>query len=97
MSPMPISGTHPNRQKSTWKISRSIMVIATALLLLGGAMHRPPQATPAANPTTIPAGRKAETIAVISIDGPIDGVTTRSIERREDLGLTVESDERFEV
>ena len=45
-------------------------------------MHRPPQATPAANPTTIPAGRKAETIAVISIDGPIDGVTTRSIERR---------------
>ena len=79
---MPISGTHPNRPKSTWKISRSIMVIATALLLLGGAMHRPPQATPAANPTTIPAGRKAETIAVISIDGPIDGVTTRSIERR---------------
>lgn len=82
MSPMPISGTHPNRPKSTWRISRSIMVIATALLLLGGAMHRPPQATPAANPTTIPAGRKAETIAVISIDGPIDGVTTRSIERR---------------
>ena len=79
---MPISGTHPNRPKSTWKISRSIMVIATALLLLGGAMHRPPQTTPAANPTTIPAGRKAETIAVISIDGPIDGVTTRSIERR---------------
>ena len=64
-------------------ISRSFMVVATIMLLLGaGDSNWPTQTVPPSNPTTIPAGRKAETIAIISIDGPIDGVTTRSITRR---------------
>jgi len=35
-------------------------------------------------PTAVPAGRQANTIAIISIHGPIDGLTTRSLKRRLD-------------
>jgi membrane-bound serine protease (ClpP class) len=83
MNPMLNSGIHPNRTRTSRLISRSFMAMATLMLLLGsGALHRPTQAVPDSDLTSIPAGRKAETIAIISIDGPIDGVTTRSIARR---------------
>ncbi len=53
------------------------------MLLIGAAaVDRSPRPQSASDLTPIPAGRKAETIAIISVDGPIDGVTTRSIERR---------------
>lgn len=59
------------------------MIVAGVMLLIGtAALDRSPRPQSATDLTPIPAGRKAETIAIISVDGPIDGVTTRSIERR---------------
>lgn len=54
------------------------------LLLIGLVAEAAPvgiQSTPI-KPIAIPAGRKAESVAVLPIHGPIDGVTTRSLERR---------------
>ncbi|MDG2022712.1 MAG: NfeD family protein [Phycisphaerales bacterium] len=83
MSPMLNSGNHPRHQGSIQKISRTCLIVAAAMLLIGAAAVNPsPRPQSPSDLTPIPAGRKAETIAIISIDGPIDGVTTRSIERR---------------
>jgi membrane-bound serine protease (ClpP class) len=55
-------------------------VFVAALLLAIDAEARP-QETPAA---AVPAGRQANHIAIVSIHGPIDGITTRSLDRRLD-------------
>jgi membrane-bound serine protease (ClpP class) len=52
-----------------------------AALLLAIDAEARPQETPAA---AVPAGRQANHIAIISIHGPIDGITTRSLDRRLD-------------
>ena len=83
MRPMLNSGNHPRHRGSIQKISRTCLIVAAAMLLIGAAaVDRSPRPQSASDLTPIPAGRKAETIAIISVDGPIDGVTTRSIERR---------------
>jgi membrane-bound serine protease (ClpP class) len=50
------------------------------LLMLGMAAPRDDDGSAIA----VPAGRQANTIALISIHGPIDGLTTRSLQRRID-------------
>ncbi len=52
-----------------------------AALLLAIDAEARPQETPAA---AVPAGRQANHIAIVSIHGPIDGITTRSLDRRLD-------------
>ena len=77
------SGNQPRHRGAIQRISRTCMIVAGVMLLIGtAALDRSPRPQSAPDLTPIPAGRKAETIAIISVDGPIDGVTTRSIERR---------------
>ena len=60
------------------------MVLFTATILFALALVPSLAATPILTfgDDVIPAGRKADTVAIISIHGPIDGITRHSLERR---------------
>ncbi|MHC4220235.1 MAG: NfeD family protein, partial [Planctomycetota bacterium] len=55
-----------------------------SLLLAGLSWSWAAQAQPGAGPqpTAVPAYRQANTVAVLTVHGPIDGITLRSLERR---------------
>ncbi len=79
MNPMtgpPLRRLHATDHRRTVVAS----LIACLLLTLGFAAPGLDEQTP----TAVPAGRQAGTLAVISIHGPIDGITTRSLDRRLD-------------
>ena len=59
---------------------RLMAILAASLLLIDLAWSQE-VASPAAQ-QVIPAGRRAGNVAIISIHGPVDGITARSIERR---------------
>jgi membrane-bound serine protease (ClpP class) len=64
--------------------ARAFVFLASVFLLLGLLAEASPdevQSSPT-TPIAIPAGRKADSVAILPIHGPIDGVTTRSLERR---------------
>ena len=63
---------------------RAGALLASMLLLMGLIAEAAPTGnqSPPGGPIAIPAGRKAESVAILPIHGPIDGVTTRSLERR---------------
>ena len=61
-----------------------LALILVSGVLLGATAHLPVQAT-SQTTSTIPAGRRASNVALISIHGPIDAITRRSLERRLDL------------
>jgi membrane-bound serine protease (ClpP class) len=60
-----------------------LFALVSLMMLVGPTMAAHRQTSPPPVPV-IPAGRQANHIAIISIHGPIDGITTRSLERRLD-------------
>ncbi|MAD19407.1 MAG: hypothetical protein CMJ52_04190 [Planctomycetaceae bacterium] len=76
----------PNRQPHHRVVGRGrAWTILASVLLLAGFVAEAATIGPQSasiTPVAIPAGRKAESVAVLPIHGPIDGVTTRSLERR---------------
>jgi membrane-bound ClpP family serine protease len=60
------------------------LVLSGGLLILSLALaaDEAPGTDEAARPVAVPAYRQAETIAIISLKGVVDGVTERSLERR---------------
>lgn len=66
-----------------------VVAWASALLLLAGAVIAQ-DAAPATPPSAVPAARQASNVAILTIEGPINAMTSRSIERRlrsaEDAG-----------
>ncbi len=70
------------------------MVLFTATILFALALV-PSLATtpiPTFGDDVIPAGRKADTVAIISIHGPIDGITRHSLERRLEAAVAEGAD-----
>ena len=60
-----------------------LFALVSLMMLVGPTVAARVQTSPPPVPV-IPAGRQANHIAIISIHGPIDGITTRSLERRLD-------------
>ena len=70
------------------------MVLFTATILFALALVPSLAATPILTfgDDVIPAGRKADTVAIISIHGPIDGITRHSLERRLEAAVAEGAD-----
>ena len=58
-----------------------LMIIFCAGVLLASSIGAS-RAQQSASPSSIPAGRRAETVAIITVEGAIDAITKHSIERR---------------
>ena len=64
---------------------RTLVIAASILLLMDLTLAAQESTAPPSNPqSAIPAGRKAGTVAMITIHGPIDRITLHSLERRLD-------------
>lgn len=72
---------------------RGALLLTTTILLLL-ALVPPLAATPirSLGDEVIPAGRKADTVAIITIHGPIDGITRHSLQRRLELAAAKGAD-----
>ncbi len=66
--------------KSLFRALRLALIACSFVLLLASSGATPLQETQA--PSSIPAGRRAETVAIITVEGAIDAITRHSIERR---------------
>jgi membrane-bound serine protease (ClpP class) len=92
MPPSLAIASGPARRLRAW---RTVSLLAGVLLAWTSALAQPaptaPRAEPAdAAPSVIPAYRQADSVVVITIQGPIDAITAMSVRRRiamaEDLG-----------
>ena len=72
---------------------RGALLLTTTILLVLALVQ--PLAATSIRPLgdeVIPAGRKADTVAIITIHGPIDGITRRSLERRLEVAAAEGAD-----
>ncbi len=71
---------------SVFDRSRTFRLLAAVLSLVAGVLAVAQEASPPANPqaiqTAIPAHRQADNVAIITIEGPIDKITSYSFQRR---------------
>lgn len=70
---------HPRRRWTAAALATSAGLLALSLAL---AADEAPDMPDAARPVAVPAYRQADTVAVLSVHGVVDGVTERSLERR---------------
>ena len=83
MRTMEIMRTSTTSSAAVRILRRGVLLLTTTLLL--ALAVAPTLAATVIRPfgeEVIPAGRKADTVAIISIHGPIDGITKHSLERR---------------
>ena len=66
--------------------------LAAALLAALGSLVAMAQQNPAPNRGGVPAGRQASNVVIITVHGPIDDVTTRSIKRRIEAAQQMNAD-----
>ncbi|GJM19362.1 MAG: hypothetical protein DHS20C14_15750 [Phycisphaeraceae bacterium] len=75
------------RRSHGWSLAR---LVSGALLLVSTAIAQNAELTPPTAPVAVPAFRQADTVSIITIEGPIDVWTAHSVERRiaeaEDAG-----------
>ncbi len=69
-----------------------LLLILEAMGLIGMTGQTPQPAPPPATPGGIPAGRQASNVVIITIHGPIDDVTVRSVQRRIALAQQANAD-----
>ncbi|MDQ7012769.1 MAG: ATP-dependent Clp protease proteolytic subunit [Planctomycetota bacterium] len=71
---------------SVFAPSRALRLLAAVLSLVAGVLAVAQEASPPASPqaiqTAIPAHRQADNVAIITIEGPIDKITSYSFQRR---------------